>query len=839
MKSSKGRIWIPLLLVGIIALQAIAMPSARSRFHRLYNDDFDVEDYDSTFAGWSADSLLTLADSLIRFAPIDSIDDEPFVTLPDSLADSLYRKVDSIVHHIYYLDSLERERIAFQKWFDSLPRKKQKIWIMENVTLPAKMHRMDSILARKDSLKTLKDSIIENTPRVLETPFIPDSMHFKRILLMTQDKRFGDFKIKQLDTSYNYNFYDYPFQRKDVGATWLGVAGSATQYFNYTMRDEEENAVFFTPYRAWTYDPSTVPTYNTKTAHTELGYWGTLLAGDKKEEINLRLLTTQNITPGLNVTFELNKFGGGGVMANNTTSLHNLGLTTNYLGKRYSVHAGWLHDKVVRLENGGFTDNMWIRDTLVDSKEIPTYLSKAENNVLRNTVFINQNLRIPLGRDSTSATTAFIGHSTEWSNFKKIYTDNITNDTGRKFYNNVFLLNSSSSADTMKVMKLDNKVYIRLQPWKEDAIVSKIDAGVGDKLASYYNFHNDEEKGKWSDTKWLNNIYAYAGVNGMVKDYFRWDAGAQFYFAGYQIGDFNVDANIYTNFYPFRKARKSPVSINARFHTDLTAPDWYQQHLLLNHAKWDNEFTKQSTTRVGGTIDIPYWKLKLDVDYTLRANPIYYDTLAVVRQHTEAPVSVIGASLRKEFQIWKFHLDNRLLFQYSSNNLVAPVPLVALNLRYFLEFTVVKNAMNMQIGANALFTTKWNMPGYNPNTGVFFNQNKESYGMCPYIDVFLNIQWKRACIFIKAENLNQGWPLDHGKDYFSAHNYIHTQRGFKFGILWPFYVQPSKKSNTTRSSSGNTSSSSSSSSKPSGGNSGSRSGNMSSNMSSKMKAAAR
>ena len=27
-------------------------------------------------------------------------------------------------------------------------------------------------------------------------------------------------------------------------------------------------------------------------------------------------------------------------------------------------------------------------------------------------------------------------------------------------------------------------------------------------------------------------------------------------------------------------------------------------------------------------------------------------------------------------------------------------------------------------------------------------------------------------------------------DYFSAHHYIRTQRAIKFGIYWPFYMQP-------------------------------------------------
>ena len=63
-------------------------------------------------------------------------------------------------------------------------------------------------------------------------------------------------------------------------------------------------------------------------------------------------------------------------------------------------------------------------------------------------------------------------------------------------------------------------------------------------------------------------------------------------------------------------------------------------------------------------------------------------------------------------------------------------------------------------------------------------------------DVFVNVQWKRACIFIKYQNAGVGWPLLH-PDYFSADRYIVTQNGMdglKFGVFWPFYTQPRNRS---------------------------------------------
>lgn len=778
MKAGRN-IWLTLALAGFVILQCMVAPVGRSNQLRQIFDEYgDTVDVSL----WSADSLRKYADSVLMISQ-DSVENE-FIFI--EVTDTIQEKVDSIFREIFVRDSLEQARIEFEKKFAAMSKREQKKWIYENVTLPRQMHMADSIMAVKDSIQAIKDSIVENTPRILETPFVPDSLRYKRILLMTQDTRFGDVSFHKLDTTFNAHFYDYPFFRQDVNATWQGVAGSAVQPHTVYKREEEENAIFFTPYRSWTYTPSNVPMYNTKTPYTELGYWGTLLSGQDKEEINLRLLTTQNITPAANITFELNKYGGGGMLMKSNTAGYDMALTTSYLGKRYNVHAGWLHDKITRVENGGIRDNMWIRDTTVQSREILVNLSDAENIIKRNTLFINHSLRIPFGSDSL--TTAFVGHTTEWNVYTKYYTDNITDDFGRKFYNNNFYINPSKSADTLRTMRLDNKLFLRLQPWKESSALSKIDVGIGDKLLSYVDCINDSTG--FSRKTYENNIYAYAGLKGMFKQYFNWRANAQFYFAGRQVGDFNVDADMGFNFYPFRRHRKSPLSLGLHFHTDLTAPDHYEQRILTNHYRWDNDFNKKSSTRLGVTLDIPAWKMDAEVTYSLLTGKIYYDNTGMIQQFNGA-MNVLSASLRKDFTLWWFHFDNRILFQMSSNQDVIPVPMLSLNLRYYFEFPVVKNVLKMQLGANGLFTTKWHMPGFNPNVGVFYNQTQETYGACPYIDVFLNMQWKRACIFIKGENINQGAPMD-SKDYFSAHGYIHTQRCVKFGIYWPFYIQPNK-----------------------------------------------
>ena len=883
MKNFMAKIWVPTLLVMLAAVQSFGIDAHRAA--RIFGlaDTLVLTRLDDTteVSVPAADTLLTdsvivdtiQADTIILSArdtikvPEELKESDPFfykyyIAVKDSatrmqVRDSLITAGDTLELHkldsLYIKDSTEVAEAAEAARYAAMSRRERKKYDAEK-KLPELIAAANRKIERKDSIKAYRDSVIGATPRILNTYAFPDSMHYKRIVTWKHERHFHDIenlRDQSTDSSFNYNFHDYPFYKKDVNATWLGVVGSPVQLYDFFKRQDVENAIFYSPYQFYSYTPENLPQFNTKTPYTELAYWGTLFANKEKEESNIRIRTTQNITPKLNFMLEYHRFGSNGMLKREDTDNRTVVAAANYLGERYLMHTGYIYDRIERSENGGLVESKWIRDTTVDSREINVYLQNASNRLKRNTLFLDQTYRIPFTfldkeyraekkaekerqaeRDSimatgdslaiaaynekeaalkiladaeaaengdtlkTDITTAFIGHSSEYSVFRKTYQDKITDDLGRQFFDDRFYINPTTSMDSLRVMKFENRFFIRLQPWKEDGIVSKLDVGIGDKLASYFSFRpEDYIMGKSNVLQ--NSAYVYAGAQGQYRKYMEWNAFGKYSFAGYEVNDFMINANMTFKAYPFRKDRHSPLQLDAHFETSLKEPDYYQQHLYTNHYRWDNDFSKISTTKAEASLSVPRWKLDASFGYALLSNNIYYDTLGIARQNTK-PMSVMTASLGKDFKLWKFHLDNRLLFQLSSNSEVMPLPLLALNLRYYFEFDVVKNAMRMQIGANGTFTTKWYAPAYNPVLGVFHNQNKEEYGNCPYIDLFVNVQWKRVSVFLKAINMNMGWPNE-SADYFTAAGYIAPQRSFKIGITWPFHVLPGK---TTTSASG-------------------------------------
>ena len=439
-------------------------------------------------------------------------------------------------------------------------------------------------------------------------------------------------------------------------------------------------------------------------------------------------------------------------------------------------------------ENGGISDLSMVLDTIVDLRTVPVRLNDASSKYKKNTIFLTHSYGIPIRfkkNDTTAVgegTMAYIGHTGEFSTYTRSYDDNIamTDTVAREFYNNKFFINPTATSDSVRVMNLENRLFIKLQPWAREAIVSGLEGGVGYQHLSYYKFSPEMLMSGNRNVK-ENNLYLYFGARGSVKQYFQWEGFGKYYLAGYNRNDFSIGGKIKVSFYPISQG----IHITGKIDVSQQRPAFFYNNYYSNHYVWENDFDKTTNTSVQGKMTIPTYGMEAFFGYSLLNNNIYLDTLGNAVQNTES-MSVMTAWLRKDFRLWKFHMENKILFQLSSKQEVVPLPKLALNLRYYLEFNLVKNVLSAQIGADATFNTDYYGQAYSPASGLFYNQRDEKIGGTPYIDVFVNLQWKRASIFVKWVNAGQDWP---DSDYFSANRYVRPQTALKFGIFWPFYLR--------------------------------------------------
>ena len=640
----------------------------------------------------------------------------------------------------------------------------------------------------RDSIWAYKDSIIRATPRLLETYIFNDSIKNQRMFLWRTDGWFNNQQQLNPDTTYNDNFNELPYKKNDVDAVYLGVSGSAMMYTNFFKRTQSKLFPFFAPYMPYTYTMETMPFYNVKSPYTELAYWGTLFATKQKEETNIKFLHTQNFTPSFNFNILYQRHGASGMLENERTDNRTFALTGNYIGKRYVAQGGYIFSRVKRDENGGVADLSMVMDTIVDAKTIPVSLTDASTKLKRNTIFITHSYGIPFNfkkQDSLAygeGTMAYIGHTGEYSVYTKSYRDQIelSDSLGRALYNNAFYINPTMSADSARVMNLENRFFLRLQPWAKEAIVSKVDAGIGFQVLRFFNFSPDYFLSGNSNHS-EHNMYLYFGASGTLKKYFAWNGFGTYHLSGYNQNDFRIGGEVRFSAYPLPEG----IHLTGKIDVSQERPSYYYNNYYSNHYTWNNNFDKITETKIEGKLEIPDYKMELFFGYSLLKNNIYLDTLGNATQNNEA-MSVMTAYLKKDFKAWKFHFDHKVLFQLSSREDVVPLPKLALNLRYYLEAPLVKNVLTAQLGVEATFNTKYYTPAYSPALGLFYNQQREKYGAVPYLDAFVNLQWKRASIFVKYVNAAQDWPES---DYFSACRYLKPQTALKFGIHWPFYVK--------------------------------------------------
>ena len=648
-----------------------------------------------------------------------------------------------------------------------------------------------------DSTQTKK----KREKRALESYYFSDEVRALPNWKWTMDKDYNRVNIMPLDTTLTDWRIDYVFYRKGVGDMALGGLGQSSQPTNWFERRQGEDFTFARSYDAYTARPDNVVFYNSKKPITNLLY---LESGQKRyREEHFELVHSQNITPSTSANINYKARSTMGKYDWQRTKNRVLSLAVAHTGKRYSVHAAYMHNNIDTRENGGVVGEWAIADTIFEMPSgVPMRLasSQAENRYRNHTLLLRQVFAIPLQRVTeydfslADLSAVYVGHQIEYNTWSKVYTDKratYTNDRGEitedgkyiptthSYYENWFIT-PESTRDSISERLLSNKIFVQVQPWDRNGAVSTIDAGIGVDLHTYsYLRLKDYLTGKMTRDK-RTSWYIYGSTGGKIKRYADWGADVKYYPSGYRGGDLSVGANITLRAYIL----EHPLILSGRFRQELRSPGYWQENLFSNHYTWFNSFDKESETRFEVNFSVPDIALEIGAWQGVMGNMIYYDNNSHVTQHS-GTVSLTSLYALKDFRIAGLHLDHRALVQFTSNESVLPVPTFSAFLSYYYEFWVKRDVLRVQIGVDGRFNTAYYAPSYNPALSAFFNQREVKLGNYPYLDLFVAAKWKRMRILLKFQHLNQN--LFGNGEYFQVAHYPLNPRMFKFGISWSFY----------------------------------------------------
>jgi hypothetical protein len=645
----------------------------------------------------------------------------------------------------------------------------------------------DSLIIRKG--KTKKEKI---KPDTLVTYFFKDTLRYNRIITWTINRYLNTPNLASPDTLQSENMTELPFYKEDVGVSYLGATGSATLLHDFFKRKQSDIFPFMDPYSLYGFTPDNIRFYNTKGPFSSLSYY---TSGAKNvSEDNTKVLLTRNISPSLNVGLYYHKMGTKGTYQNQRTRDKTFNMFVSYVGKKYVAHAGYIYNGINNKENGGIVNDLYVEDTVINSNAIDVKLKSALNILSSNTYFLTHSYGIPLnlfGRDSldtAEGTVVYFGHTFEYSRYRRVYTDGISDTayvdllTGQRnymHYYNDHYQSAVGSYDSTFASGLDNRLFIRLQPYSSTAIISKIDGGIGYRFDKYYGFTPESYIYGMKGEK-LSTGYIYGNAEGLFSKYFSWEAFLKYNFLGYRVNDLNLDANAKLSLYPL----KGGVHFSGRFLLDNREQPYFIKKYYSNHFQWDNNFSKTIETRIEAAVNVPDWNLELGFKNSVISNHVYFDDNALPQQTSEV-LNITSLYLNNKLKWWMLRLDTRLVAQNASNANILPLPAFSGNIMFYLETQLVKNVLNVRAGLDVRYNTRFYDYAYNPATGMFHTQSEKKIGNYPWTDLFASFKWKRANIYVKYTNAGEG--IVGGGNYFSALHYPRNKRMLRYGVNWYFH----------------------------------------------------
>ena len=605
---------------------------------------------------------------------------------------------------------------------------------------------------------------------------------------------------------------------------YLGNLGAPRMTRIFFDRKEESQFFFTDPYDQSVLRPEDVTFTNTFSPYTNLTYYKSF--HNRNSEERFKSYFAVNANKRLGFGFYIDYLYGRGMYNNQSTAFFNGGLFASYRGDKYDLHFIFNNDNLKMRENGGITDDRYITDPLgmaegkkqYESTDIPTVLNKVWNHNTSYHAFLTHRYNLgfykdkvdSLANDSLSVAndtienakvfvpvTSFI-HTLEldFNGRKYITQDDAQN---RQYFEHTYFGNDSIDQNRRTSVRNTFGISLRegFNKWAK--------AGLTAFLTHEYRDFTLPDTTNVPDQRVIkhykeNVIYVGGELLKEQGKFLHYKVLGEFAVAGEDAGQFRVEGNGDLNL----NLLGDSVRLDVNAYIKNLNPVFYYRNFHSKHYWWDNsDLSKIMRTRVEGKLNFKRLGTTLRAgvenikNYTYLANTsvpvtnssgdiISFKNNAAVKQHS-GNIQVFTAMLQQKLKFGIFHLDGEVAYQKSSEQSILPLPELSAYGNLYIHAGLVKNVLQVSLGADVRYFTKYNAPDYSPVIGQFYLQNPENtvaIGGCPMVNVYANLHWKRTRIFVMMYNVNQN---SGNSRYFLAPHYPISPRILKLGISWNFF----------------------------------------------------
>ena len=572
--------------------------------------------------------------------------------------------------------------------------------------------------------------------------------------------------FRNVDTTLDFiNEYNPAYSFERFGVT-SGIYGSPYRSILYDAKSTSGFHSGLNAYDIYRVNRNTIRYFDTYTPFSELFY---VQGGGELQK--LYALHTRNITPYWNVA--INYFTNiSSEFYGNTSDLlknkvKNLNLSSRYRSKsgNYTLYASFISNKINASDIGGINDTAYSRYSTGDKYYANVFLENARISFLDKQISLNHSLKIERQRDDTinrekKAGGLFLVHSLLYQKLDVNYTDK---DISDEYFNSVYYSNDISN-DSIDQRMLQNEISLMALSSKNS--IDKFKVGLRHHSGRIIQNGHD------------SSLIYLTGVVQLRKKILK---GIALVEVDYVLSGSNINDYLLEVVYDQALSKSTHWFSGAILQRNTV--DYIYTLARSNHLHWQNNFNPTDKTSIFTGISNKDKQLFSKLSYNLLSNYVYLNEFVDPVQ-INSPFSVLSLQLQKNFIAGKFHFNNHVALQHSTNENALAVPLWTVNHLSYYEGQAFKGNLNLQMGFSVRLTDTYYADGLYAPFSLFYRQQSVETTMYPMVDVFINASVKRAKGFVKYEHVNQGFPAG---EYFIVDGYQYKKRAFVFGISWLFF----------------------------------------------------
>lgn len=591
----------------------------------------------------------------------------------------------------------------------------------------------------------------------------------------------------------------------------LGNMGSPRLSRLWFEREAPEDFIFDAPFDFWVKNPDQFRFTDAKTPHATIDYYK---GGNRRTgEEHLKGYFAANFNKRVGIGFDLDYQLGRGRYNNESTSMFDARLYTYYRGDIYHLYVTTNRDQMKIAENGGIQDKRYITnpEAMAEGRksyspeDIPFRMYDNWNNIKRTQALINQELTISTTKYRTDSIgdTVYtfsriiefgkLAHTFEIGSLQRRY---IFYQVPDGYYTHTYLKNDS--IDKMKNFYMVNTVSLSLLEGSTKWAFAGLSAFARHEFSNCAMPDTLAGVGEYMRRYTENNFSVGAMLEKAQGDNLTFRAEAETFILGEKLGDFSLSGEMELSHPIFGHE----ASIGAFANMSAAESPFFLANHHSTFAWWEEEFDKEFRTHFGGYIDLEltgtrfqldvenvanYVYLKNDAGVYINGDGIAQPSYSITAAQHHGSIQIMSATLQQNFKLGPLHWDNNVTYQLSGNKKIIPLPDLNIFSDIYFKFVYYKR-LHMEVGANALFFTRYNAPGYCPAVGAFHLQNDgfiQKVGGYPLLTGYVNCSLRGVRFYIMYYHANDG--LMNNRDSFIVPGYPANPGMVKFGLSWTFY----------------------------------------------------